>query len=261
MTTLKAELQKATEDWEKDCKTSNTGRRLQAPTPSVDCDALKAAKDQKEQEVSDLETQTKNLSCWKAPEEPVEPVEPTCEETLAQNEQNMTTLKAELQKATEDWEKDCKTSNTGRRLQAPTPSVDCDALKAAKDQKEQEVSDLDTQTKNLSCWKAPEEPEKPDCDKVGKELCNIDHELVGLYNAKFGLRRLSKSNRCPTRRQLQSVTSLTLNPDDEGDKKILDLLEVRKKLLNDKAVCVDQNDDSNNNNSKRLLRLFKRNDM
>jgi len=80
---------------------------------------------------------------------------------------------------------------------------------------------------------------------VSKELCEIDHQLVDLYNTKFGLRRLlsqKKSKKCPTRRQLQQVTSLTLDTEDENDKKILDLLNKRKELQAKKANCVDKNE-------------------
>jgi len=87
---------------------------------------------------------------------------------------------------------------------------------------------------------------------VGKELCEIDHELVALYNAKFGLRRLLSQNRCPTRRQLQQVTSLTLNTNDADDKKILDLLSKRKDVEAKEINCVDK--------KGRFLRLFKKMD-
>jgi len=84
------------------------------------------------------------------------------------------------------------------------------------------------------------------------KICKIDHELVDLYNAKFGLRRLSsqkKSKRCPTRRQLQQVKKLTLNTNDPIDKQILDLLNKRKELQAQKDKCANQN--------KRILKYNK----
>jgi len=73
--------------------------------------------------------------------------------------------------------------------------------------------------------------------------------LVGLYNSKFGLRRLVAQKRCPTRRQLQQVNSLTLNTEDPTDKKILALLEKRKTVMAKKEVCVEK--------KERNLRAFK----
>jgi len=107
------------------------------------------------------------------------------------------------------------------------------------------------ETCTKTCEVKPPPPPPVDCDKVAKELCEIDHQLVDLYNAKFGLRRLhsKKQKRCPSRRQLQQVKSLTLNTEDENDKKILDLLKKRSELQAKKAEC--------ENKKRRLLKFFK----
>jgi len=166
--------------------------------------------------------------------------------------------------------------NKMRKLQVETPATtENDAKDAAKEAKKPEpkLDDCAKATKNLkgeslvlsvlnaksdacTCEKPKPKPEpKPepeDCDDVGKELCEIQHELVDLYNTKFGLRRLNsqrKSRKCPTRRQLQQVKSLTLNTEDPIDKKIIAVLNKIKEIQAKKDNCV--------NKDKRFLKMEK----
>merc|ERR1712226_963892 len=145
--------------------------------------------------------------------------------------------------------------NKLRQLQAPAPEKkddtkvdDCTKAKKNLAGEQLVLKALEAAAKDCTCEKPKPQPE--DCDEVGKELCKIDHELVALYNSKFGLRRLVAQKRCPTRRQLQQVAALSLNKDDETDKKILALLETRKIVMAKKETCVQK--------KERNLRIIKK---
>merc|ERR1712187_294813 len=107
------------------------------------------------QALSDLQTETEELPCWGAPVPklvtPVSPPEePKCEDTIADNEQKMKEIQSELDKANQEWKKDCDLSLRGRRLQTSTaPAVDCDAKEAELQKLSQELSDLQTETEEL----------------------------------------------------------------------------------------------------------------